>query len=195
MRYGLRNSLLIALMPTASSAQILGNNESMEPFTNNIYARTVLSGQFMVVNKHLISDLRERNAWTTKVARSLIENGGSMEKVVVDRLSDDEVEKLRRKYKTVYEIPQRTLLQLSADRGRFICQTQSLNVFFREPSFRILNARHFAAWNAGLKTCIYYLRQPSRTNPINFALDAVKVRYVPRGGFTTESEGCVGCSS
>lgn len=194
VRFGLRNSLLLALMPTASSAQILGNNESFEPFTANIYSRTVLSGQFMLINKHLVRELRSRGLWTTRIVKSIIENSGSIASLEVD-------ERLKKMFKTIYEIPQARLLQMSLDRGRFICQTQSLNVFLSSPTFKTLNAHHFKAWHGGAKTCNYYIRQQSRVSPINFALDGIRLRYIPTGKTLEElvlaekSGECLSCSS
>lgn len=180
MKFGLRNSTLTAVMPTASSAHILGNNEACEPFTELIFARSVLAGQFMLVNKHLIRDLKAVNMWNDSTIKSIISNRGSMKEISVPE-SDPRFERIRNlkmKYLTVFEIPQKATLQLTADRGRFICQTQSSNCFMAKPTRTKLNAYHFHAWKLGLKTGMYYLRQKALTDPINFASDT---KIIPVG--------------
>ena len=147
--HGMRNSLLMAPMPTASTAQILGNNESTEPFTSNMYNRRVLAGEFTVVNKHLLRELTSNGLWTEKVRNKIIADGGSVQNVA-------EIPKsIRDVYKTVWEIPQRAILDMAADRGAFICQSQSMNVHIGEPNTSKLTSMHFYAWKRGLKTvCI-----------------------------------------
>jgi len=169
MRFGTRNSLLVALMPTASSAHILGNAESFEPFNEYIYARTVLSGQFTIVNRHLVNDLKEIGMWNGDTVTNIMANHGS-----IGNLSTATQRKrlnyLKLKYRTIYEIPQKVLVEMSADRGRFVCQTQSFNCHMVKPTFTKLNAYHFYAWQEGLKTGMYYLRQLAGATPINFTL-------------------------
>ena len=151
-RHGLRNSLLVAPMPTASTAQILGNNECFEPFTSNVYVRRVLAGQFPLVNRHLVRDLEKMGLWTEEVRQLIIAGSGSVQHVpcIPDRLKD--------KYKTVWEMSMRVLIDMSADRGAFIDQSQSLNLFVAEPNHTKLSSMHFHSWKKGLKTGMYYLR-------------------------------------
>jgi len=149
---GVRNSLMVALMPTASTSQILGNNECFEPFTSNIYSRRVLAGDFIVINKYLVKDLVERDMWTTDVRTQIIANNGSIQSL------ECIPSELKGLYKTVWEIPQKVLIDMSKDRAPFICQSQSLNLFSSEPSYSKLTSMHFYAWKSGLKTGCYYLR-------------------------------------
>lgn len=139
-RHGVRNSLLLAPMPTASTAQILGNNESIEPYTSNIYSRRVLSGEFQIVNHHLLKDLTERGLWSEKMKQTLIAHNGSVQYI------EEIPAELKKLYKTVWEISQRTLIDMAADRGAFIDQSQSFNVHFAEPSVAKLTSMHFYAW-------------------------------------------------
>lgn len=152
VKYGLRNSLLVAPMPTASTAQILGNNESVEPFTSNIYNRRVLAGEFTVVNKHLMRDLTKLEIWNENMRNRIIADRGSVQNI------EEIPKKLRDVYKTVWEIPQRTILDMAADRSPYICQSQSLNIHIAEPTSSKLTSMHFYAWKKGLKTGMYYLR-------------------------------------
>ncbi len=169
MIHGVRNSLLIALMPTASSAQILSNNECFEPFNSLISTRTVLGGQFMIVNKYMVKDLKAINEWTPENINTIVESGsGSMQNI--SATTNEKISPLKRKYLTAYEIPQRVLLDLAIDRSDFICQTASQNCFMARPTRTALNAYHFYGWKGGLKTGMYYLRQLALTNPINMAL-------------------------
>ena len=171
---GMRNSLLVAPMPTASTSQILGNNECFEPFTSNLYSRRVLSGEFMVVNKYLVEDLVARGLWTSEVRTSIIANNGSIQGMT--ELPED----IRELYKTVWEIPMKTLINLARDRAPFICQSQSLNLFLAEPTPSKVSSMHFYAWKAGLKTGCYYLRTKA----------AAKAQQ-----FTVEPPSCVSCSA
>jgi ribonucleoside-diphosphate reductase alpha subunit len=171
---GMRNSLLVAPMPTASTSQILGNNECFEPFTSNLYSRRVLSGEFMVVNKYLVEDLVARGLWTSEVRTSIIANNGSIQGMT--ELPED----IRELYKTVWEIPMKTLINLARDRAPFICQSQSLNLFLAEPTPSKVSSMHFYAWKAGLKTGCYYLRTKA----------AAKAQQ-----FTVEPPACVSCSA
>lgn len=170
-KYGLRNSTLLAIMPTASSAHILGNNEACEPFTELIYARTVLSGQFIVNNKHMTKDLNEIGMWTDKNVKNIIESRGSLQNVEfpLDSKKIERFKHLRLKYLTAFEIPQKVLLELGADRAVYICQSESRNCFMANPTKAKLHAYHFYAWQSGVKTGMYYLRQKARTDPINFS--------------------------
>lgn len=164
-RYGLRNSLLVAPMPTASTAQILGNNESFEPYTSNIYTRRVLSGEFQIVNHHLLKDLTERNLWNETLKNKLIAANGSIQHI--EEIPDD----LKALYKTIWEISQRTLIDMAADRGAFIDQSQSFNVFFAEPTSAKLTSMHIYGWKKGLKTGMYYLRTRPAASAIQFTVD------------------------
>jgi len=171
---GMRNSLLVAPMPTASTSQILGNNECFEPFTSNLYSRRVLSGEFMVVNKYLVEDLVARGLWTSEVRTQIIANNGSIQNMT--ELPED----IRELYKTVWEIPMKTLINLARDRAPFICQSQSLNLFLAEPTPSKVSSMHFYAWKVGLKTGCYYLRTKA----------AAKAQQ-----FTVEPPACVSCSA
>jgi ribonucleotide reductase alpha subunit len=162
---GIRNSLSVALMPTASTSQILGNNECFEPFTSNIYTRRVLAGEFIVINKYLVKDLVERNMWTSDIRTKIIANNGS-----IQSLSEIPSE-LKLIYKTVWEIPQKCLLDLSGDRAPFICQSQSINLFVNEPSYAKLTSMHFYAWKLGLKTGCYYLRTKGVAKAQQFTIE------------------------
>lgn len=168
-KYGMRNSLLIAPMPTASTAQILGNNESTEPFTSNIYNRRVLAGEFTIVNKHLLRDLTSLGIWNESVRNRLIADRGSVQNI------EEIPQKLRDVYKTVWEVPQRVILDLAAARSPFICQSQSLNVHIAEPTSSKLTSMHFYAWKKGLKTGMYYLRSRPKADAIQFTVDQEKV--------------------
>jgi ribonucleoside-diphosphate reductase alpha subunit len=179
--FGVRNSLLIALMPTASTAQIIGNNESFEPFTSNLYSRKVLSGQFIVSNKYLVNELLELKIWNSETIHNLMENEGSVQQL-------DIPDSVKNRYKTVWELPQKILLQMSADRGRFICQSQSLNVFFEKPTYQKITSFLFTGWKLGLKTGSYYIRSKSAAEPVNFSLNTIKTE----GKIETE---CLMCSA
>jgi ribonucleotide reductase alpha subunit len=163
--HGVRNSLLVAPMPTASTAQILGNNESVEPYTSNIYTRRVLSGSFQVVNTHLLKDLTEMGIWNDNIKNQIIADNGSIQNI--ENIPDD----IKLLYKTVWEISQRTLIDMSADRGAFVDQSQSLNIFIKNPNFGTLTSMHFYAWKKGLKTGMYYLRTRPAVDAIKFTVD------------------------
>jgi ribonucleotide reductase alpha subunit len=164
-QHGLRNSLMMAPMPTASTAQILGNNESTEPFTSNMYNRRVLAGEFTVVNKHLLRELTSMGLWTDSVRNRIIADGGSVQNV-------HEIPKeVREVFKTVWEIPQRVILDMAADRGPYICQSQSMNVHIAEPNAKKLTSMHFYAWKKGLKTGMYYLRTRPKADAIQFTVN------------------------
>uniref|UniRef100_A0A803U183 Ribonucleoside-diphosphate reductase n=1 Tax=Anolis carolinensis TaxID=28377 RepID=A0A803U183_ANOCA len=168
-KHGVRNSLLVAPMPTASTAQILGNNESIEPYTSNIYTRRVLSGEFQIVNPHLLKDLTERGLWNEEMKNQIIACNGSIQ--TIPEIPDD----LKLLYKTVWEISQKTVLKMAADRGAFIDQSQSLNIHIAEPNYGKLTSMHFYGWKQGLKTGMYYLRTKPAANPIQFTLNKEKL--------------------
>ena len=162
---GVRNSLLLAPMPTASTAQILGNNECFEPYTSNIYTRRVLSGEFIIVNKHLLRDLVKLGIWDDRLKNKLMASNGSIQNI------EEIPENIKNLYKTAWEISQKVLLDMAADRGAFIDQSQSLNIFMENANFAKLTSMHFYGWKAGLKTGMYYLRTKSATDAIKFTLD------------------------
>merc|ERR1712113_544788 len=206
-KHGLRNSLLVAPMPTASTAQILGNNESFEPYTQNLYVRRVLSGEFVQVNRHLLRDLVKRKLWTEELRSRLIANNGSVQSL--DLPSD-----LKELYKTVWEIKQRTILDMAADRGIYIDQSQSLNIHMVDATTAKLSSMHFHGWQLGLKTGMYYLRTKAAADAIKFTVDVEKTNSVRRSSTTSLPEvkgtekdaierlkagepkySCVGCSA
>ncbi len=164
-KHGVRNSLLLAPMPTASTAQILGNNESFEPYTSNLYKREVLSGAFMVVNKHLLKDLVNLGLWNDTTKTKLMEANGSVQNI------NEIPAEIKEIYKTVWELKQKTLIEMSADRGAYICQSQSLNIFIQDPNFAKMTSMHFYTWKLGLKTGMYYLRTKSAVDAIKFTVE------------------------
>lgn len=170
MEHGVRNSLLVAPMPTASTSQILGNNECFEPYTSNIYTRRVLSGQFMVVNKHLLKDLIDLGLWSEEMKNAIIANNGSIQSI------EGIPQEIKELYKTAWEIKQRSIIDMAADRGAFIDQSQSLNLFMESPNYKKLTSAHFYAWEKGLKTGMYYLRSRPAVDPIKFTVDVEKAR-------------------
>ncbi len=165
MEVGVRNSLLVAPMPTASTSQILGNNECFEPYTSNIYSRRVLSGEFIIVNKHLLKDLVNLGLWNNNMKNQIIANNGSV--LNIKEIPAD----IKELYKTVWEIKQRNLIDMAADRGAFICQSQSLNLFVDTPTVAKLTSMHFYAWKQGLKTGMYYLRTQAATQAVQFTIE------------------------
>merc|ERR1712072_407374 len=211
-KHGLRNSLLVAPMPTASTAQILGNNEAFEPYTQNLYVRRVLSGEFVQVNRHLLRDLIERGLWTDDMRMQLIAHNGSVQQL--DLPLD-----LKELYKTVWEIKQRIVLDMAAERGKYIDQSQSLNIHMVDATTAKLSSMHFHGWQLGLKTGMYYLRTKAATDAIKFTVDVESVKRASVSGLpadqpTTAAAGakieqeaidklkagepkyaCVGCSS
>ena len=174
---GVRNSLLVAPMPTASTSQILGNNECFEPFTSNLYTRRVLAGDFMVVNKYLVDDLTKLGLWTSDIRTQIIANNGSIQNI--PEIPED----LRAVYKTVWEIPQKVLIDMAADRAPFICQSQSLNLFLAEPTYAKISSMHMYAWKKGLKTGCYYLRTKAVASAQKFTVEP------------PASNNCLTCSS
>ena len=162
---GLRNSLLMAPMPTASTAQILGNNECFEPYTTNIYLRRTLAGEFVVVNKHLVNHLKEAGLWSKEMKDLMVKAGGSIQNIV------DIPKEIKNLYKTVWEISQKCIIDMAADRGRYIDQSQSMNLFMESPTMSKLSSMHMYAWKSGLKTGMYYLRSKAKARPIQFSLE------------------------
>jgi len=204
MNHGVRNSLLVAPMPTASTSQILGNNECFEPYTSNIYTRRVLSGEFVIVNKHLLRDLVDRGLWTNNMKDRIITANGSIQDIA--EIPAD----IKELYKTVWEIKMRNIIDMAADRGAYICQSQSLNLFINSPNASKLTSMHFYAWKKGLKTGMYYLRTQAASQAVKFTvenqggknMDAVIPEVVadsneeiPAGPSCSMEEGCVTCSA
>merc|ERR1712003_562636 len=205
-KHGLRNSLLVAPMPTASTAQILGNNESFEPYTQNLYVRRVLSGEFVQVNRHLLRDLVKRKLWTEDLRMQLIAHNGSVQNL--DLPAD-----LRELYKTVWEIKQRIVLDMAADRGAYIDQSQSLNIHMVDASTSKLSSMHFHGWQSGLKTGMYYLRTKAAADAIKFTVEVDKMRSAGTSASAEDKEsstrsaieklkaaessqaGCINCSA
>jgi len=204
-KYGVRNSLLLAPMPTASTSQILGNNECFEPYTSNIYTRRVLSGEFVVVNKHLLKDLVKLGLWNDNLKNKIIAANGSIQEIA------EIPQNIKDLYRTVWEIPQRALIDMAADRGAYICQSQSLNLFVPSPNFGKLTSMHFYAWEKGLKTGMYYLRTKAAADAIKFTVDTTALQEQPKDAAATEvsveagmeqiscsldnPEGCEACGS
>ena len=182
--HGLRNSLLLAPMPTASTSQILGNNECFEPFTSNIYVRRTIAGEFVCINKFLLRELIDLGLWTDEIKNSIIRQNGSVQNV------KGIPKGLQEKYKIVWEIPMKHLLEMSADRGAFICQSQSTNLWMKEPSYKKLTAMHMFAWKKGLKTGIYYLRTKAKAAPQQFTIEPDK-----KQSNVEEDEDCLMCGS
>lgn len=204
---GMRNSLLLAPMPTASTSQILGNNECFEPYTSNIYTRRTLSGEYIIVNKHLLKDLTKLGLWNDELKQKLMAANGSVANI--PEIPSD----LKALYKTVYEISQKVIIDQAADRGAFICQSQSLNLFVENPNFGKLSSMHFYGWQKGLKTGMYYLRSKAAVDPIKFTLDEqhqrvqankeesitaemeLEVMDLQEGAVCTMEDGCLMCGS
>jgi ribonucleoside-diphosphate reductase alpha chain len=181
---GIRNSLLLAPMPTASTSQILGNNECFEPFTSNIYVRRTIAGEFVCINKFLLRELIELDLWTDDIKNSIIRQNGSVQGV------KGIPKALQEKYKIVWEIPMKHILEMAADRGAFICQSQSTNLWMKEPTYNKLTAMHFFAWKKGLKTGIYYLRTKAKAAPQQFTIEPDK-----KNTDADEEEECLMCGS
>jgi ribonucleotide reductase alpha subunit len=186
VKHGLRNSLLIAPMPTASTSQILGFNECFEPLTSNIYSRRTLAGEFVVVNKYLMNELIALGQWNEQIKNNIVANKGSIQQLT--NLS----EHIRNKYKIVWEIPMKQLIDMSADRGAFICQSQSLNLWMEDPVYNKLTSMHFYAWSKGLKTGIYYLRRKAKHQAQQFTIEPEKKTRVVA---EEQEEICTMCSA
>jgi ribonucleotide reductase alpha subunit len=180
-QHGLRNSLLVALMPTASTSQILGYNECFEPLTSNIYSRRTLAGEFVVANQYLMRDLIKLGLWNEQMKNNIIENKGSIQQIT------SIPQHIRNKYKIVWEIPMKHIIDMSADRGAYICQSQSLNLWMEDPNYNALTSMHFYAWKKGLKTGIYYLRRKAKHQAQQFTIEPKKV--------ATEEAVCETCSA
>jgi ribonucleotide reductase alpha subunit len=209
IKHGLRNSLLVAPMPTASTSQILGNNECFEPITSNIYMRRTLAGEFIMVNKYLIKEFIRLGIWNQNIKNNIIANRGSIQQLdpaVVPGLT----EHIKNKYKTVWEIPMKHLIDMAADRGAFICQSQSLNLWLEEPNYNNLTSMHFYSWTKGLKTGIYYLRRKPKHQAQQFTIEPERLDNKEKneddgenisfdagvGGSAGDDEnGCTMCSS
>ena len=205
MQSGVRNSLLVAPMPTASTSQIFGNNECFEPYTSNIYTRRVLSGEFIIVNKHLLKDLVQLGLWNNTMKQKIIAANGSIQQI--PEIPAD----IKELYKTVWEIKQRSIIDMAADRGAYICQSQSLNVFVDTPTISKLTSMHFYGWKKGLKTGMYYLRTQAATQAVQFTVEqqmnivtqAAEVKAVQeqidpvqsQGGSCSMQDGCISCGS
>ncbi|MDB5126891.1 ribonucleoside-diphosphate reductase subunit alpha [Mucilaginibacter sp.] len=205
MNHGVRNSLLVAPMPTASTSQILGNNECFEPYTSNIYTRRVLSGEFIIVNKHLLRDLVNRGVWNTNMKDRIITANGSIQDIA--EIPQD----IKDIYKTVWEIKMRNIIDMAADRGAYICQSQSLNLFINSPNASKLTSMHFYAWKKGLKTGMYYLRTQAASQAVKFTVEnqgggknmepvipevvETITDEIPAGPSCSMEEGCVTCSA
>jgi ribonucleoside-diphosphate reductase alpha chain len=187
-QYGMRNSLLVAPMHTASTSQILGFNECIEPITSNIYSRRTLAGEFILANKYLMTDLIKLDLWNEKIKNNIIANNGSVQHIEVIP------QEIRDKYKTVWEISMRDLIDMAADRGAYICQSQSLNLWLEDPNYNSLTSMHFYSWKKGLKTGIYYLRRRAKHQAQQFTIEPEK-----SGGENTRGEEehdiCEYCSS
>ena len=166
--FGIRNSLLVAPMPTASTSQILGNNECFEPITSNIYSRRTIAGEFVMANKYLMKELTDLNIWNEEVKNNIILNRGSIQ--YIDGLS----EHIKQKYKTVWEMPMKHLINMSKDRGAYVCQSQSMNLWLEDPNYSKLTSMHFYSWKMGLKTGIYYLRRKAKHQAQQFTIEPEK---------------------
>lgn len=185
--HGVRNSLLLAPMPTASTAQILGNNECFEPYTSNIYTRRVLSGEFIIVNKHLLKDLVKEGLWNTEMRQKIMASNGSIQNI------NEIPQNLKDLYKTAWEISQKAIIDQAADRGAYICQSQSLNIFMENANFGKLTSMHFYGWEKGLKTGMYYLRTKAATDAIKFTIDK-NVVAEPTAKSIEDAQAEVACS-
>jgi len=204
MNHGVRNSLLVAPMPTASTSQILGNNECFEPYTSNIYTRRVLSGEFIIVNKYLLRDLVNRGLWDNNMKDKIITANGSIQEIA------EIPQEIKDLYKTVWEIKMRSIIDMAADRGAYICQSQSLNLFINSPNASKLTSMHFYAWKKGLKTGMYYLRTQAASQAVKFTVENQGGKNmepvipelvdqiadeIPAGPSCSMEEGCVTCSA
>jgi ribonucleoside-diphosphate reductase alpha chain len=189
IKHGVRNSLLLAPMPTASTAQILGNNECFEPYTSNIYTRRVLSGEFIIVNKHLLKDLVKEGLWNKEMRRKIMQENGSVQNI------NEVPQRLKDLYKTAWEISQKAIIDQAADRGAYICQSQSLNIFMENANFGKLTSMHFYGWEKGLKTGMYYLRTKAATDAIKFTVDkAVVAEPEVSIAIIEEQQAAIACS-
>ena len=186
-RFGMRNSLLVAPMPTASTSQILGATECIEPITSNLYKRNTLAGEFIVINKYLVDDLKSLNLWSTDMKNKIVMNDGSVQNI------KEIPENVRELYKTSWEIRQKTIIDLAADRGRFICQSQSMNLFMESPDYQRMSSMHFYAWKKGLKTGIYYLRTKAKAKTQKFTMEPTTADEAAT--CSINNRNCLTCSS
>ena len=190
IKYGMRNSLLVAPMPTASTSQILGFNECIEPITSNIYSRRTLAGEFILANKYLMNDLIQLDMWNDKIKNNIIANHGSIQQI------EAMPQNIKDLYKTVWEIPMRALIDMAADRGAYVCQSQSLNLWLEDPNYNSLTSMHFYSWSKGLKTGIYYLRRRARHQAQQFTIEPEKGEQLDQGSNNLEEdEICEMCSA
>ena len=187
--HGLRNSLLVAPMPTASTSQILGNNECFEPLTSNIYSRRTLAGEFVLANKYLIKELLELDIWNQDIKNNIILNKGSIQYI------NNIPEFIKEKYKIVWEIPMKHLIDMAKDRGAFICQSQSLNLWMEDPDAKSLTNMHFYSWNSGLKTGIYYMRRKPKHQPQQFTIEPKKKKLNNNDDSNDNDNSCEMCGS
>ena len=187
-KHGVRNSLLVAPMPTASTAQILGNNECFEPYTSNIYTRRVLSGEFIIVNKHLLKDLVREGLWNKDMRQKIMAANGSIQNI------QDIPQRLKELYKTAWEISQKAIVEQAADRGAYICQSQSLNIFMENANFGKLTSMHFYGWEKGLKTGMYYLRTKAATDAIKFTVDKTVTEEPKAADIVEDQQAAIACS-
>jgi len=187
-KHGVRNSLLLAPMPTASTAQILGNNECFEPYTSNIYTRRVLSGEFIIVNKHLLKDLVREGLWNKDMRQKIMAANGSIQNI------QDIPQRLKDLYKTAWEISQKAIIEQAADRGAYICQSQSLNIFMENANFGKLTSMHFYGWEKGLKTGMYYLRTKAATDAIKFTVDKTVTEEPKAANIVEDQQAAIACS-
>jgi ribonucleoside-diphosphate reductase alpha chain len=187
-KHGVRNSLLLAPMPTASTAQILGNNECFEPYTSNIYTRRVLSGEFIIVNKHLLKDLVREGLWNKDMRQKIMAANGSIQNI------QDIPQRLKDLYKTAWEISQKAIIEQAADRGAYICQSQSLNIFMENANFGKLTSMHFYGWEKGLKTGMYYLRTKAATDAIKFTVDKTVTEEPKAALIVEDQQAAIACS-
>lgn len=189
MTHGIRNSTLLAPMPTASTSQILGYNECIEPITSNIYSRRTIAGEFIMANKYLMADLLKIDMWNEKIKNNIIANNGSIQHI--DVIPED----IRMKYRTVWEIPMKSLIDMAADRGAYICQSQSLNLWLEDPNYNMLTSMHFYGWKKGLKTGIYYLRRRGAHKAQQFTIEAEKKQDNNNIMDDDDDGGCLMCGS
>jgi ribonucleoside-diphosphate reductase alpha chain len=184
---GVRNSLLLAPMPTASTSQILGNNECIEAYTSNLYTRRTLSGEHIIINKHLLKDLIKINLWNESMRQNLMRENGSIQNI--KEIPND----LKNLYKTVWEISQKAVIDMAADRGAFICQSQSMNLFIANPTISKISSMHFYAWKKGLKTGMYYLRSKAAVDAIKFTVSKQNIEEVK--ACSIDDPNCEACGS
>jgi ribonucleoside-diphosphate reductase alpha chain len=182
--HGIVNSLLIAPMPTASTSQILGNNECFEPFTSNIYVRRTIAGEFICINKYLMKDLINLNIWSEDVKNDIIRNNGSVQELsYIPKF-------IKEKYKIVWEIPMKHIIEMASDRGAYVCQSQSMNLWMKDPNYKKLTSMHFFSWKKGLKTGLYYLRTEAKAAPQQFTIEPTNISKEK-----LDEEDCLMCGS